>query len=91
MSLPSYVAVLNMAVLIILKIMKKNSDLKKLGANIAKLRKNSGISQDDLALEAEIGRRTVERLEVGETDVRFTTLVKIAKVLNVDVKVLVDF
>ena len=69
---------------------EKNADLIKLGRNIAKLREEFGISQDNLALEAEVGRRTISRLEVGETDPRYTTLIKISVVLGVEVKDLVD-
>lgn len=63
--------------------MNKKSELKKLGRKIATLRKRSGISQDNLALEAEIGRRTINRLEVGASDPQFTTLKKIAITLKI--------
>lgn len=41
--------------------------------------------------KAEIGERTVSRIESGETDPRFTTLQKIAETLGVDLKNLMDF
>lgn len=69
---------------------EKNIELVRLGRNIARLRDKIGISQDNLALEAEIGRRTISRLEVGETDPRYTTLVKISAVLGVEVRDLVN-
>ncbi len=71
--------------------MIKNPDLKKLGNRIAKIRQDKGFSQDELALEAEIGRRTINRIEVGDTDARYTTLIKIAKTLGVKVRDLVDY
>lgn len=71
--------------------MDKKSELKKLGKNIARLRRLKSFSQDELALEANIGRRTINRVEVGEADVRFSTLIKIADTLKVDLKELVDF
>lgn len=71
--------------------MDKKNDLKRLGASIAKWRNKKGLSQDDLALEAEVGRRTINRIEVGATDARFTTLSKIAKTLDIKIKDLVDF
>lgn len=71
--------------------MSKEHELKKLGKNVAKIRKKRGFPQDKLAYEAEIGPRTVSRLEVGEVDVRYSTLSKIAKTLGVKVKDLVDF
>jgi transcriptional regulator with XRE-family HTH domain len=70
--------------------MEKKKELRKLGKNVALWRNKKGLSQDELALEAEIGRRTVNRIEVGETDVRFTTLVKIANTLGVSLKDLMD-
>lgn len=70
---------------------KVDPDLLSLGGNIAKIRNKKGFSQDDLANEAEIGRRTMTRLESGRSDIRFLTLAKIAKTLNVKVKDLVDF
>lgn len=67
-------------------IMSNSDDLKNLGRNIAYWRNKKKISQDTLALEAEIGRRTIHRIEVGSTDVRFSTLSKIAKALGVEIK-----
>lgn len=72
-----------MAMKLILTLMNKKHELKKLGKKIATLRKRAGISQDNLALEAEIGRRTINRLEVGDTDPQFTTLKKISLTLKV--------
>ena len=63
--------------------MNEKQELKKLGKRIAKLRKQCGISQDNLALEAEIGRRTINRIEVGDSDPQFTTLKKISNTLKV--------
>ena len=71
--------------------MKKESNLHKLGRNIAIRRHEKGLSQDALALEAEIGERTVSRIESGETDPRFTTLQKIADTLDIELKVLMEF
>ena len=71
--------------------MTKHEELKKLGRNIAKWRGKKHLSQDALALEAEVGRRTIHRIEVGATDARFSTLSRIAKTLGIKVKDLVDF
>jgi len=70
---------------------KKENELEKLGKNIAIYRHRIGISQDDLALEAEVGRRTINRIEVGATDPRYTTLSKIANTLGIEVRDLVNF
>lgn len=71
--------------------MTKETELQKLGKNIAKYRYQKGLSQDALAYEAEVGRRTINRIEVGETDPRFTTLLKIAETLEIEVKDLMEF
>jgi transcriptional regulator with XRE-family HTH domain len=71
--------------------MRRETDLQKLGKNIAKYRYKKGLSQDDLAFEAEIGERTISRIEVGETDPRFTTLLKIAKALDIEIRNLTEF
>ena len=59
-----------------------NEKLQKLGKRIATLRREAGITQDELALKALIGRRTIHRIETGSTDPRFSTLVKIAEALE---------
>jgi len=71
--------------------MEKKVELRKLGSNIAKWRHKRGYSQDELAYEAEVGRRTINRIEVGDTDARYSTLLKIAKILEIKVKDLVDY
>ena len=63
--------------------MKKDVFLKKLGKHIAKIRKNRGFSQDRLYIEAELARRTIDRLETGQVDPRITTLFKISVTLQV--------
>jgi len=71
--------------------MSKKANLQKLGMNIAKYRHKKGLSQDGLAFKAEIGERTVSRIESGETDPRFTTLQKIAETLGIELKNLMEF
>ena len=61
----------------------------KLGRRVAKIRMEKGFSQDNLALEADVSRRTVFRIEGGEINPRILTLKKIAKALKIDIGVLV--
>lgn len=70
--------------------MGENIHLKKLGKNIAEIRKRKGFSQDRLYIESELARRTIDRLETGQVDPRFTTLLKISKTLKVPLTELVD-
>lgn len=71
--------------------MSKETNLQKLGRNIAKYRHKKGISQDELAFQAGLGERTISRIELGERDPRFTTLEKIAKTLGIELKNLMEF
>lgn len=62
------------------------NSIQKLGRNIAKKRSALKMSQDFLAAEAEISNRTLQKLELGQTDPRFSTLEKLALRLGVKVK-----
>ena len=74
-----------------IKLMKKDIFLKKLGKHIAGIRKSRGFSQDKLYIEAELARRTIDRLETGQVDPRATTLLKISETLKVPLADLVNF
>jgi transcriptional regulator with XRE-family HTH domain len=62
--------------------------LKKLGAKIAKIRVEKGISQDDLAESGGFSRGTMSKIESGTVDPKATTLARIAKCLNISLKYL---
>ena len=63
--------------------------LKKLGKRIAKERKAKGLSQDDLWYESNLARRTINKVELGQGDVRIGTLIKISKALKVSIEKLI--
>lgn len=65
--------------------LKKDKHLKELGNQIRELRKSKGLSQEQLALQAEVDRSYVGGIERGERNVSFLTLVKIADCLGCDV------
>lgn len=69
---------------------KKERFLKKLGAHIAKVRKQKGYSQDRLYLEGGFSRGTVSKIENGLTSPEVYTLARIAEVLDVPLKKLVE-
>lgn len=52
---------------------------EKIGAAIVELRQAQGISQEKLALEAEIGRRYMSDIENGKRNLSLDILVRIAK------------
>lgn len=62
--------------------LKKNKHLIELGNQIRNLRKAKGLSQEQLALQAEVDRSYVGGIERGERNVSFLTLVKIAECLG---------
>ena len=58
---------------------------KALGARIRQLRKKKGWTQDEFAVICEIHRSHMGKIERGETNLRLSTLVVLAK--NLDVRV----
>lgn len=53
----------------------------ELGARIAHQRIELGITQAQLAEQAGVGKRTIERIEAGE-DTQLTTLIRILRILD---------
>lgn len=64
---------------------RQNHDLVSLGEAIRRLRLERDISQESLALLAEVDRSYVGRVERGDNNVAVLTLVKLARALNVSV------
>ncbi|EGQ9717207.1 helix-turn-helix transcriptional regulator [Vibrio alginolyticus] len=59
---------------------------KKFGDNVRSIRKGKGISQDKLALTADIDRSYVGRIERGEVNITLEKAYQIAQVLNCDIR-----
>ena len=59
---------------------------KKFGHNVRSMRKDKGISQDTLALTADIDRSYVGRIERGEVNITLEKVYQIATVLGCDVR-----
>jgi transcriptional regulator with XRE-family HTH domain len=70
--------------------MKEEDVLKILGNRIREARKRKGLSQEDLAFEAEIDRSYMGGIERGERNPSFKMLCMIAEVLGVDVGALTE-
>jgi transcriptional regulator with XRE-family HTH domain len=64
---------------------RKNKYLVELGKTIKQVRKQKGLSQEQLALKAEIDRSYMGGIERGERNITFLTLVKIAVCLGCDI------
>jgi len=59
---------------------------KKFGITVRNMRKDKGISQDKLALSADIDRSYVGRIERGEVNITLEKAYQIAEVLRCDVR-----
>jgi transcriptional regulator with XRE-family HTH domain len=64
--------------------------LRSVGARIRKARRTKGISQEQLALSANLGRPFVSGLERGEFNVSLLVLAKLARVLGLKPGALVE-
>ncbi len=66
-------------------------DFLKLGYKIKYQRGKNGISQLDLALKTGLTTRTISRIECGTIDPKYSTLLRIAEALNIDLRDLLTF
>jgi transcriptional regulator with XRE-family HTH domain len=64
--------------------------LKKLGKQIQTVRKSKGLSQQELAALIEYEKSHMSRLENGNTNPTYITLLKIASALKVSMSELLD-
>lgn len=65
--------------------MKQRKYLIELGKNIREERKKKGLSQEQLAFDANVDRSYIGGIEGGERNVSFLTLIKIASSLGCEV------
>lgn len=63
---------------------QKDEGRSVIGNRIASIREGRGMTQEELAESANIGRVTISRLENGEQSPRYQTLKKLAEALGVD-------
>ena len=59
-------------------------EIKSLGESLKRIRAQKGISVQELALEADIDRRTIQRIERGNAVISLHTLLAISEALKVD-------
>lgn len=70
----------------------KEEILKKFGEHVKDLRIKSGLTQDDVVLNSsKITKGTVSDIENGKRNFAFTTLIDLAKGLNLSPKDLMNF
>ena len=65
--------------------------LTNLGAKIKELRIQKKISQNDLAVQCDIQKASMSRIEAGKTNITMRTLYKIIIALEADVKDVFNF
>ena len=64
--------------------------IERIGLNITLLREKRGLTQEKLAELAGLHRAYIGQIERGEKNIGLRNLEKIAKALNVNIRVLVD-
>jgi len=64
--------------------------IEKVGKKIIKLRKEQKLSQVDLAFLCDFEKSNLRRIEAGKTNPTLTTLYKISKALDVDIRLLFE-
>lgn len=61
-------------------------DFKKIGATIRFHRKQAGLSQEELAVLAGIGKTCLFDIEKGKMSIRFSNLIRVFDALNIRMK-----
>lgn len=69
----------------------ENEDLLKLGYKIKYERNKRKISQLELSMKTGLTTRSLSRIECGTNDPKYSTLVKIANALEIDLRDLFNF
>jgi transcriptional regulator with XRE-family HTH domain len=70
--------------------MKPNKDLKQLSARVKYFREKKGWSQAELANRMGRDKQWIQRVENGTTNIKFTSICRIAKCLDIPVSKLTD-
>lgn len=70
---------------------KNKKFIKAFGTNLKRIRKESGLSQEDLANDADIPLSQVGRIERGEVNTTISTVFVLAKALKIEASDLFQF
>ena len=62
-------------------------DAEQLGRIVRKYRKQKGITQQEVAVFADVSRLAVSEVETGKTDVRLSTLLKILRACSLSITI----
>lgn len=72
-------------------ISKDNFITKKFGVHIRQVREKKNMSQQDLAYDCSMSKRQIGRIERAKVNTAVRTLIKIANVLHIEPKDLLNF
>lgn len=70
---------------------RNEKGIKDFGMNLRRVRKEKGVTQEQLAFDTEIELRQLGRIERGEINTGISSVFKLAKALGVKPKELFDF
>ena len=65
--------------------------LRRFGDNLRKIRLDKNLSQQQLALEADLSKNQIGNIERGEVNITLSSIMAIAKTLKIPAKDLFDF
>ena len=65
--------------------------METIGKKIAEIRKQKGLTQEEVSEQAKINLRTLQRIEKGETDPRGNSLKGICEALGINIEDIVDY
>ena len=64
---------------------------KKFGENLQKIRNNKNLSLRELAAKCDVDDSKISKIENGKFNITLSTIIELAKGLEIDPKVLMDF
>jgi len=70
--------------------LKEQEIIILVGNNIRKIRKEKGITQEQLAYDCSFEKSTISRIEAGRANLTLKTMIKLSQSLGVEMKDLVD-
>src|SRR5690606_11948745 len=65
--------------------------MKTIGQKIAEIRKQKGLSQEELSENSKVSLRTIQRIEKDETDPRGATLKAVCDALKINIEDILDY
>lgn len=71
--------------------MKNTARIKAFGTHLRRLREGAGLSQQDLADNADVAKITIQRIENAKYATTLDMLITISKALKISLSKLLDF